>query len=306
MILYFAPINVFGNYVFRHFLLLKQADFVFSELIMPNDLNSDRKFKIFTEDVKKTIFQIGVSSIDDIEKAVSKLFEVFKDVKEININMGCPHSTMLKRKICSGILYDLNLMKELCLKLSSYKTFIPSVKLRLGLNEDDIAIENYLRICAKTGIKKVYIHFRPLRYNYSRPVLKVPNLKEKFPELEIIYNGDIDCYDKCIGYDGYMIGRAALSNPLIFSQIKNKVKCKVSHYDFSLNDSSLITEKGRCVLSEEKKKVILEFVDLAINENLSKDLIEKNLSYMFKGVSDKSLLNEIKDKLVSGNLNNSI
>lgn len=297
MKLYFAPINVFGNYVYRHFLLLKGADFVFSELIMPADVEIRRKFKIIEGDLDKTIFQIGVSSENEIELAVSALLETFGSVKEVNINMGCPHSTMQQTKMCSGILYDLDLMGKLCAKLSSY-SFIPSVKLRLGTSMN-LDIEKYLEVCSINGVKKFYIHFRPLKYNYTKPVLKIQNLQEKFPSLEIIYNGDIDCYDKCVGYSNYMIGRAALSNPLIFSQIKGKVKGRVARYDFTLNDPSLITSKGFTSLSPEKEKVILEFVDLALKHNLDKNLIRKNLVYLFKGVSDKSLLEKIK-KALSG------
>ncbi|MGE0792972.1 MAG: tRNA-dihydrouridine synthase family protein [Candidatus Woesearchaeota archaeon] len=289
--LYFAPINVFGHYVYRHFLLLKGADYVFSELIMPNDLSSERKFKIFSEDLDKTIFQIGVSSVEDVENAVSKLFEKFGKVHEININMGCPHSTMQKKKICSGILFDLKLMGELCKKLSSYGNFIASVKLRLGTSLKDIKIEEYLKVCLNNGVKKVYIHFRPLIYNYTKPVLKIENLKLKFPNMELIYNGDVDCYNKCVGYDGYMIGRAALSNPLIFSQIKQKINGKVERYDFTLNDSSLIKEKGLIKLSDEKKKVISEFVELCKKEGLSDEVVKRNLAWLLKGVSDKKEFN---------------
>lgn len=295
--LYSAPINVFGHYVYRHLLLLKGADYAFSELLMPNDFKENRKLKIFPEDLDKTIFQIGVNNTSELDFAVSELQRRFK-VKEININMGCPHSSMQKNNVCSGILYDLNLMNELCSKLSSYGNFIPSVKLRLGTSKENIEIEKYLEICSKNNVNKVYIHARTLKYNYTKKAMidEVKHLKEKFPSMKLIYNGDIDSYDAYCKiekyFDGVMIGRCMLSNPLIFSQIKNKQKCRSENYDIALNDLSLIHEKGLCFLSDEKKKVISEFVDLCEKENLSKDLVRKNLVYLFKGASDKEFLKE--------------
>lgn len=288
MKLYFAPINGLGHYVFRHFLLSKGADFVFSELILPSDIDRDEKFKVFPGDENKTIFQIGAGCVEDVELLVSKL----PNAKEINLNMGCPHSSMQQRKICSGVLYDLDLMGKLCAKLSSY-TFIPSVKLRLGTSPDKIRIKEYLDICSKNGVKKFYIHFRTLKWNYTKPVIDLENLSEDFPDLEIIYNGDIDCYDKCENYDSYMIGRAALSNPLIFKQIKNCEKGRVKQYDPYLNDSSIVLRGGKCYLSDEKRKVISEFVDLCNKEGISKEQIKRNLAWMYKGVSNKKASSEI-------------
>jgi tRNA-dihydrouridine synthase B len=299
--LYFAPINIFGHYVFRHLILLNGANYAFSELLLPDDfLKKDKKFKIIESDVKKTIFQIGCSNNNELINAVNEFKKRFDDIVEINLNMGCPQSTMRRKKICSGILYDLDLMKELSKTLvdeCKKKKIIPSVKIRMGTKKEKIEIEKYLEILEYAGVKKVYIHARTLMYNYTKPamideIIKL-DLKKKFPSIELIYNGDIDSYDKYKlveeYFDGVMIGRSALSNPLIFSQIRKKESERTKRFDVSLNDKGLIYENGKCYLSKEKEKIILDFVELCKKENLDNSLIKNNLKYLFKGVSDKDL-----------------
>ncbi len=92
-----------------------------------------------------------------------------------------------------------------------------------------------------------------------------------------------------------MIGRAALINPLIFQQIKEKVKTRKSEYDPILNDPNLII-KDFTKLSETKKQIILEFIDLAEEHNLRKDLLRGNLAELLGGVSgSKEFLKEFVD-----------
>lgn len=286
--------NFLSNYVYRHLLLKHGADFVFSELIMVRDLDKQStasKIEIIEEDIPFTIFQLGVSSPEDIHKGVTFLKKHINGIKEININMGCPQSTMQKRNLCGGLLHNKSLMSELAKTLSNYKEFTPSVKLRLGTSEDDIQIKNYLKILQEAGIIKVYIHTRPLRYNYSRPTL--PNhfqdLEKKFPNMQLIYNGDIDSPNSAKNYKDVLIGRAALINPFIFQDIKNNITYRDGSYDPSLKDPHLIRNEF-VSLSKEKLNIINEFLDLAIKHNLRPVLTKNNICYLLKGVSNTDKL----------------
>ena len=170
--------------------------------------------------------------------------------------------------------------------LSAYKEFIPSVKLRLGTDVENIEIVDYLRILQVNGIKKVYVHARPLRYNYTRPSLSFNfhDLEKKFSDLTLIYNGDIDSPNLARNYDNVMIGRAALINPFIFQDIKSNKLYREGEYNPSLKDPHLV-RNTLVSLSEEKIAIICEFLDLAIKYNLRPILAKNNLSYLLKGVS---------------------
>lgn len=281
---YFAPLNKLSNFVYRHLMLKYGADYVFSELIML-DRAIRYKLNIIDNDKHKTIFQLGVASTKDISKGVQLI-----DAKEFNINMGCPHSTLIKKKVCGGLLHDQVLMKKLSEKLyeeSKNHNFIPSVKLRIGLDKDTIQIKDYLKIIESSGIKKVYVHARPLRYSYQKPAMidEVIDLPKLFPNLNIIFNGDIDSYITAKNYPGdIMIGCAALHNPFVFQDIDYKLKTKKDHFDFC-NDPHLIHKNGNTYFSEEKLIFIKELLDLAELHNLDFHLLKNNLVYLSKGVT---------------------
>jgi tRNA-dihydrouridine synthase B len=298
--LYFAPINFVGNYLYRHMLLENNTDFVFSELIMIDRIENElrnNKLKIIKSDIKKTIFQIGANTNEEIKIGVNTIIDKIKKPIEINLNMGCPHSTFLKRKICGGILEDLELMENLCKSLKNIcneHDIIPSIKIRLGTHPNKIEIEKYLEIAKKAGIKKVYIHARPLRYSYEKSTQynHLHNIKQKFNNLELIFNGDIDCYEKYKNIinnydcDGIMIGRAALSNPFIFRNIKNKINSQnTKSFNPIINDSETIIS-GKTTITKEKMNFIINFINLAIENKENSKLIKTNIIYLTKGISE--------------------
>ena len=305
MKLYFAPMNNYSNYLYRHLLLKNGADYVFSELIMIDKFKEykNNKLRVFPEDINKTIFQIGTGTKEGIVEGVNILKNV--GVKEVNLNMGCPHSTFKEKKICAGLLYYKDLMKELCdcLRVECEKyNIIPSVKLRIGLSKENIEINNYLNIIRDCGIKKVYVHARSLCHNYSEKASHhlLDDLKKVFDDLEIIINGDVDCYNNFLAvkkdFDGVMIGRSALINPFIFSDIKNCVSTKKNEvFCPELHDLSLDV-KENIVMKQEKKHFIRELVNLAIKENniakVDVSIIKHSLNQLFKGVTNSGIVLE--------------
>lgn len=301
MALYFAPINLLSNYVYRHIILKCGADFVFSELILVSDLEKaiqNDKLKLIPEDISRTIFQIGVSSPEDVFQGVFFLKKFVKIPLEININMGCPQSTMQQTNVCGGILYDISLMGRLAKALSiavKNTLTIPSIKLRLGTDPETVLIEDYLKIIQLNGIKKVYIHARTLRYGYSKPSRYefLKDLRDKFSEMELIFNGDVDGLESyhLIGGGDVLIARAALSNPFVFKDIKNKKKYISGPYDPLLKDPRLI-RKEKVILSREKISLILDYLDSAIKYNLRKRLYCANMLWLTKGVSKIAILNK--------------
>jgi len=299
--LYFSPINRLSNWIYRNFLLKHGADFVFSELIMADRWDKEElneKFNFFPEDIPKTIFQIGVSSPEEVSFAVNDLVKRIPGIVEINVNMGCPQSTMQKQSVCSGLLLDPDMMRLISEQLfNSCKenNIVPSVKIRLGPKEDDVKVKDYLKLLESAGVKKVYIHARTLRYNYTKPAMidELSGLVEEFPNIELIFNGDVDSFESYgklsrLGCAGVMIGRAALSNPLVFSQIKKEIPSSVDHFDPFLNDLNIIqTKDGRFEMTQKKKELISSFVKFAEKEGMRKEILQSHLSYLEKGVSKK-------------------
>ena len=297
--IYSAPMNFYSNSAFRHLLLNHKCDYVFTEMILVkyiDELSQVKKIKTAENDAKKTIFQIALSKEKEIVQGINTILKHVPKAEEINLNMGCPQSSMQKNRCCSGILFDKEHMKRLCARLSKECRkygIIPSIKLRTGIHPEKIEINRYLDILSSFGIDKVYIHARTLKHNYTRAANYTPlkNIKKQFPNMKIILNGDIDSYEAYreiieeYSCDGIMIGRAALSNPLIFEQIKDKTETRDCPYDPYLKDPTIIIDGQHTKMSDDKKKIIDEFLAIAIDFNIAPETVINNLSYLLKGIS---------------------
>lgn len=294
--LYMAPMNQLCNNSFRNLCLEYGADYVFSELIWAEDIieykeHAQRKLK--TDNISKTIFQIGAKDINLIALAIKKIKEIHPKINEINYNMGCPQSSLAKELVGGGILFSVEQMEKVakifadsCAKYD----IIPSIKLRLGTRPDNIQINEYIQILSEKGVSKFYIHGRTLRHPYSIPAKydEIAEVKKSFHQLEIIYNGDVRGYDdyklitKSTKCDGVMIGRKGLEDPSVFLQIKNKkIMPKKNQFSF-----------------EERKDVIQRFLEIAKEDDLDISLIKMNLSWMTRelegGSSFRQKVNKIK------------
>ncbi|MDA3855610.1 MAG: tRNA-dihydrouridine synthase family protein [Candidatus Woesearchaeota archaeon] len=300
--LYFPPINKLGNSAFRKLCLYFGADFVFTEIIRVDKLIEDdevqlRKASIDKNQINQTLIQIIAEDIENIEKGVEKVIEINPGVKEINYNMGCPQSTLCSKELGGGIIKNPSKVFEVSKRLSiicSKHSIIPSVKLRIGITREQINILEIVEQIQLACIKKIYIHGRTLRNGYNRPATynEIKEVKEKYPELEIIANGDVfnlDSYNEIIktNCDGVLIGRAALENPKIFKLIKNHI----------IEDNKSGTDLN------ERKEAILKYLEFAKEYNTSISHIKANLSYLTrntiggaefrKSINDLSSIEEI-------------
>lgn len=281
-ILYFPPINKLGNVAFRHLCNLAGADFIFTEMIrieklLENDEFQIKKLQIPNTAKNKTIVQIICEDINLIQKGVDKVVELFPEVFEINYNMGCPQSSLAKKECGGGIVGNPNKVeltaKKLHLACQKYN-IKASIKIRLGLNRENITIYTNIEKIKNVGVTKIYIHGRVLNDSYNRPAtyFEIGEVKKQNPELEIIANGDVKdlkSLNKILNQtkaDGVLIGRAALENPYIFQDLKK---------DISKNNLS-------GVLFKEKKNMIIKFLELANLYEISLSHAKANINYMTK------------------------
>lgn len=295
MTLYFAPINLLSNYVYRHLVLECGADYVFSELILVRELDkaeADDKFKYFKDDLPRTVVQIGVSTPEEVKQGVLVATKNFPGIPEVNINMGCPQSTMQQTKICGGLLLDIPLMGQLAKALAEStkeKHVVGSIKLRLGTDPETILIDKYIQEITKNGINKLYIHARTLRHGYDKPTRYefFKDLRQRYPGVTLVFNGDVDSPERYqeIGGGEVLVARAGLSNPLLFQDIKHNLSYGEGSFDPWGKDPTLIREHGEVKLGPRKIALIRRYVQLASQENLRIKLVSANLTWLLKGVS---------------------
>jgi tRNA-dihydrouridine synthase B len=280
--LYFPPINKLGNISFRRLVHFYGADFVFTEMVrvekilegVPYQLD---KLKIPKDMREQTIVQIICEDSSTIEKGIDMIMQMHPYLKEINYNMGCPQSTMAKCEMGGGIVGNPDKVEAIAkalVKACKKYHVRPSIKIRLGITREEITIfENAKRIY-NAGISKLYIHGRCLRDGYSKKATheEIARVKcEMGDTMEIIVNGDIVdslSFEKVCSFahfDGVLIGRAALENPKIFSEIKQ-------HFQKNLSGNPL----------SERKDALLLLLDFAKKDRIDISKIKQNMMYMTK------------------------
>lgn len=279
--LYFPPINNLGNISFRKLLLKYNTDFVFTEMIRAEKIlemeeHQLKKLKINNDAINKTFVQIIAEDIENILSAIDRIMKINPKILEINYNMGCPQSSLCKKECGAAITANSKKVKEVAMKLKcacDKYNIVPSIKIRLGISRDNITIYKNVEVIKLAGIKKIYIHGRVLNDTYNLPASydEIKKVKKLNHDLEIIANGDVvdlDSLDKIIdtNCDGVLIGRAALCDPEIFQKLKS------GNYQLNKSGIELIT----------KKKVLLDFINFAKEDNISMSHIKANINYITK------------------------
>lgn len=103
-----------------------------------------------------------------------------------------------------------------------------SVKLRLGETEAYSALYEFCTMLISEGVELITLHPRTNRQKYARPCKHeyTARLAADLP-IPVYANGDIDSKEKFLKYSslykcaGWMIGRAAVQKPWVFSEIKH-------------------------------------------------------------------------------------
>ena len=217
---------------FRALCKEKGADLVYTEFISSEGLIRDASKSTKKLDIYKNERPVGIqifgSNLDSMLKAVDIVEKTSPDI--IDINFGCPVKKVVCKGAGAGILKDIPLMVKLTKEIVN-RTKIPvTVKTRLGWDENSIRIVEVAERLQDVGIKAISIHGRTRAQMYKGNaswdhIAEVKNNSRMF--IPVFCNGDIDSPEKVkhvrdvYGFDGAMIGRAAIGNPWFFNQVKN-------------------------------------------------------------------------------------
>lgn len=146
----------------------------------------------------------------------------------VDINMGCPVNKIVKNEAGAMWLKDPEKIYSVVSNVKSVLDIPLTVKMRTGWAEPSLAVENALAAEA-AGAAALAMHGRTREQMYTghcdhETLAKVAKAITKIP---FIANGDIRSVKDAqfmideVGADAVMIGRAARSNPYIFTQINH-------------------------------------------------------------------------------------
>jgi tRNA-dihydrouridine synthase A len=220
----------------RYFLrLISKHTVLYTEMITTGALlygDAERHLR-FNSQEHPVAVQLGGSNPKHLAES-AKLCEDY-GYDEINLNVGCPSDRVQSGKIGACLMAEPELVADCVAAMVNAVNVPVTVKHRIGIDDNDSyeSLNNFVGIVADSGCKTFIVHARKAildglspKENRQIPPLqyqKVYQLKQDFPELEIIINGGIktlsDSQQHLDQVDGVMIGREAYQNPYILAQV---------------------------------------------------------------------------------------
>lgn len=231
MKLYFAPMEGITPYIYRntHAEIFGGCDEYFAPFIVPTD-NERISLKTLRDILRKNNTakvkpQVLCSSGEAFVRFSKKM--PYMGYDELNLNLGCPSGTVVKKGRGAGALKDTEELDRFLDYIFSNSEIKISVKTRTGFYSHD-EFKDIMKIYNKYPIAELIIHPRVREELYKgKANLQTFDRAYHGTELKLCYNGDINsvydykkitsAYEKL---NSVMIGRGAVQNPAIFREIK--------------------------------------------------------------------------------------
>lgn len=297
-----APMAGVTDRAFREICSLFGVAYFTSEMISAKGLiyNSQKTFRMLERSEMESPFAIQLfgSEPEDFKKAVYLLSESKPDI--IDINMGCPATKIVKENSGSALMKDPKLCGEI-VKATVNESKVPvTVKIRSGWNKNSINAVEVAKICEYNGASAVTVHGRTKEQGYSSlSDLEIIKSVKDSVKIPVIGNGDVvdgataKRMKEYTGCDMIAVGRGAMGNPWIFSEIN-------SAFD---NETLFI----RPTLSERAEIMKLHIEKLCgyKGENVGIKEARKHIACYIKGINGASYFRKLafetktKEELIS-------
>ena len=253
-----SPLTTVGNLPYRRLMKNLGCDVTFSEMALSLPLiqgaNSEwALMKAHKEEVPGFAVQIATNKPWQAAKACEAIVKLLpnssRDIREINLNCGCPIDLLYKQGSGSGLLDNPGRMIRILNAMSFSSGDIPvSCKIRIGTKDDQPLAKNLMRrLVWETDVGSITLHGRTRQQRYTK-ASNWSYIKECAQELrkqeglfqeshsdiernngsriQFLGNGDLyywkdwyDLLDDCPEMDSIMVARGALIKPWIFEEI---------------------------------------------------------------------------------------
>ena len=231
-----APMAGFSDRAMRRVCHECGADYSVTEMISAKAVTfGDKKTFMLAkirEDEGKVALQIFGKEPDVMAKASEILAggydgEGYASPVAIDINMGCPVNKVYSNGEGSALMKNPELIYKIVSAVRGACQIPVTVKMRIGVDSEHINVVECALAAESGGASAICVHGRTRVQMYSGVVCRkaIKNVKKSL-RIPVVANGDIVCADDAISMlreteaDGIAIGRGAVGNPFIFSEIK--------------------------------------------------------------------------------------
>jgi tRNA-dihydrouridine synthase A len=271
---------------FRQLLRLITKDtWLYTEMVVTGAILKGyrERFLEFAPNEHPVALQLGGSNVNDLAECAAIAEDWGYD--EVNLNVGCPSDRVQAGRIGACLMMEPELVGQ-CVEAMQKRVSIPiTVKTRIGVDDHDSVdfLHRFIDVVSDHGCETFIVHARKAwlkglspKENREIPPLdyqRVYDLKNKYPDLELILNGGVMNLDETKNIlqklDGVMIGRAIYDNPWMLLNADSEI--------FGRQKVEPITRK-------EVLRQYIPFVEEEMEKGIRLTLISRHLMGLFTGV----------------------
>lgn len=201
---------------------------VVSEFVSAEGLtrgNAKTRAMLRLEECERPIsIQIFGADVDRMARAAEMAEEAGADI--IDVNCGCPAPKVVRRGGGAELMRQPDRLRSILRAIRRRVSIPMTVKIRSGWDDASLNAMEIARLAAGEGAAMLAVHGRTRRALYTGAADwdLVARIKREI-EIPIVGSGDLADPDTVLsrmdetGVDGVMIGRTAIYNPWIFSQV---------------------------------------------------------------------------------------
>lgn len=261
-----APMAGVADRAMREICLSYGAGYTVGELTSAKGISmGDSKSKTLISGCKEGISVPQIFGSEPETLAEGAVFAEENGADIIDINMGCPAPKVASNGGGSALLNKPETVGKIVKAVVNTVSIPVTVKIRAGWDENSLNAVKIASIAEENGAKAVTVHGRTRAQMYSPPVNRdiIRDVKKALT-VPVIANGDIvdgksakEMYEYT-GCDYCMVGRAAMGNPFVFSEINAYFENKPYSVSF---EEKMETFKKQVLLMLEYKSERTAFLE---------------------------------------------
>jgi nifR3 family TIM-barrel protein len=230
--LYLAPMAGVSDKIFRQLCKERGADVLVTEFVSAEGVfrrnERTREYLDFDECERPIGVQLFGGNAEHMAEAAKHVVDWVRP-DFIDLNFGCPVNKVVAKNGGSALLKDCPALAAVAEAVVRAVAPVPvTAKIRIGWDMESINAPRVARILEETGVLALAVHGRTRAQGYSGAAdWDVIGQVVEAVSIPVVGNGDLTSGADVIrrraetGIAGAMIGRAAMSSPWIFSQVKH-------------------------------------------------------------------------------------